>query len=323
MWAAMTFFIAQGVEGAIEPSGALFLETFGAYLLARVYIRDVSSFRAMARLLFIVVLVLLPLALVESVTSRNIVLELLRPIGLSYAPYPGEPRWGLERAQTAFPHPILYGVFCAAAFSLTFYVVMMKRTKLARTVGAGLVALATFFSLSTGAYVAVWIQVALAIWDSVTRRIRRRWLILGGLAAAAFVIVSMFSNRTPFHVFITYLTFNSDSSYNRILIWDYGTAEVMRNPLFGIGYGEFDRPWWMHASVDNFWLLIAMRHGLPAFFLFVAAILLIMYKIGRQRIDDPEIAACRTGLLISLGGLSSLGSPFIFGPSCIPSSCSW
>ena len=124
----------------------------------------------------------------------------------------------------------------------------------------------------------------------------------GRLAAAAFVVVSMFSNRTPFHVFITYLTFNLEASYNRILIWDFGTAEVMRNPLFGIGYGEFDRPWWMHASVDNFWLLIAMRHGLPAFFLFAAAILLIMYKIGRQRIVDPEIAACRTGLLISLGG---------------------
>ena len=122
----------------------------------------------------------------------------------------------------------------------------------------------------------------------------------------------MFSNRTPFHVFITYLTFNSESSYNRILIWDYGTAEVMRNPLFGIGYGEFDRPWWMHASVDNFWLLIAMRHGLPAFFLFVAAILLIMYKIGRQRIDDPEIAACRAGLLISLGGLIIAGTTVHF-----------
>ena len=57
LWASMTFAIAHGVTEAIEPSGVLLLETFGAYLLARVYIRDISSFRSLSRLLFLIVVV--------------------------------------------------------------------------------------------------------------------------------------------------------------------------------------------------------------------------------------------------------------------------
>ena len=128
---------------------------------------------------------------------------------------------------------------------LTFYVVMMKRSIVLRMIGAGAITFATFLSLSTGALVSIAVQVAFMVWDRVTRRIRRRWTILAGLAVAAFVTVSLFSNRTPFHVFVTYLTFDVHSSYNRILIWDYGTAEVWRHPLFGIGFNEWERPSWM------------------------------------------------------------------------------
>ena len=39
MWAAMTFFIAQGVEGAIEPSGALLLEVWGLFARTGLYPR--------------------------------------------------------------------------------------------------------------------------------------------------------------------------------------------------------------------------------------------------------------------------------------------
>ena len=170
IWAAITFVVAHGMIDAIEPSGALLLETFGAYLLARVYIRDHSSFRTMARFLFIVVVILLPFALVESLTSRPIILDLFRPIANVYADYFGDPRWGLHRAQAAFPHPILYGVFCSASLSLTFYVVMMNCSLFTRLLGAGLVSVATFFSLSTGAFVSIIAQVLLTGWELVTRR---------------------------------------------------------------------------------------------------------------------------------------------------------
>ena len=41
--------------------------------------------------------------------------------------------------------------------------------------------------------------------------------------------------------------------------------EVGRHPVFGIGLNDWTRPWWRAkmASFDNFWLLQAMRFGLP------------------------------------------------------------
>ena len=306
-WASMTFAIAHGMTEAIEPSGALLLETFGAYLLGRVYIRDASSFLAMARLLFLIVLVLMPLALIESVINRSLILELFGWLGNVPARNPMEMRMGLYRSQVTFIHPIHYGIFCASVFSLTYFVVARYRSRGGRLIRTMAVGAATFFSLSTGAFVALMMQMALTAWDYFLRRVPRRWALLGLLAIAAYIAISLLSNRTPFHVFVTYLTFNVGSSYNRILIWNFGTDEVMRNPLFGIGYGEWERPSWMGSSMDNFWLVIAVRHGLPAFFLFSAGVLLVMYRLGRWKTQDLELADYRKGLLISLGGLVIAG----------------
>ena len=51
---------------------------------------------------------------------------------------------------------------------------------------------------------------------------------------------------------MTYFTFSTTSAYNRIIIFEYGSAEVMRNPIFGIGLGDWIRPVWMSDSMDNF-----------------------------------------------------------------------
>ena len=44
-----------------------------------------------------------------------------------------QPRWGLERAQTVFPHPIHFGVFCASVLGLAFYSLEAGRNLLRRT----------------------------------------------------------------------------------------------------------------------------------------------------------------------------------------------
>ena len=46
-WAAITLVNAHGIAAAIEPGGILFIETMGAYLLARCYIRDAEDFENM------------------------------------------------------------------------------------------------------------------------------------------------------------------------------------------------------------------------------------------------------------------------------------
>jgi hypothetical protein len=120
------------------------------------------------------------------------------------------------------------------------------------------------------------------------------------------VIIDLFSNRTPFHVVVTYLTFSTGSAYNRLLIWEYGTAEVWRHPFFGIGFADWVRPAWMSGSMDNFWLVIAVRYGMPAFLLLAAAFVSMIGALGRLRIDRGK-NHCRSGLFVSLGGLIVAG----------------
>jgi O-antigen ligase len=169
-------------------------------------------------------------------------------------------------------------MFCSFAFTAALIAARGPRA----AVLALLSMLATFSSLSSGAYTAVATQVFLLSWDRALRAVRRRWLILAGLGAAAYVVVDLLSNRSPIAVFISYATFQPHTAYHRILIWEYGSAVVWANPLFGIGFNDWARASWMSSSVDNFWLLMAMRHGLPGFAFIALAVLLTIAAVARS-----------------------------------------
>ena len=114
----------------------------------------------------------------------------------------------------------------------------------------------------------------------------------------------MVSNRAPLVVLISYITFSTSTAYNRILIWRYGTDDVMGSPLFGIGLNDWSRPIWMGSSVDNFWLLWAMRYGLVGFLLLAIPILLILYKVIRRDFSaEGGLDNCRKGYVFSIVGL--------------------
>src|SRR3954466_10503300 len=67
-------------------------------------------------------------------------------------------------------------------------------------------------------------------------------------------------------------------------IWEYGSASVLNNPLFGVGFGDWARASWMTSSADMFWLVNAMRHGLPAGLLIMSAFLLLFLPVSLRKI---------------------------------------
>lgn len=304
VWAGLSLSVIHGPGFALEPSGIFLVETFGAYLLGRIYVRNLAQFRTIVGLVSVMVLLLLPVAIVETQTDRSFVLELLRPIIRVHNDVQTDPRLGLYRAQTVFPHPILFGIFCATAFGLATFALPGRAAAAGRVIRSGLMMAGVVFSLSTGALVVVATQFALVVWGWVTRSAAGRWLLLFGLIAFAYIAVDLAANRSPIEVFIAYLSFNHSTSYNRILIWTYGSAEVLNNPIFGIGFNDWKRPYWMVASVDNFWLLTAMRYGLVGFALFAAGFIAIVWQIGRARIADADVAAARFGLIVVLTSLA-------------------
>lgn len=307
IWASIALFRIHGLK-AVEPAGIHFVETVGSYLLARCYIRSAVDFHNMIRILFFFIVILLPFTFFESLTGRNILTETLGAVFTVPQRWDIEGRLGLERAMGSFEHPILYGVFCAGALGLVFYGLGHGRISTANFLRSGLVALATFFSLSTGPLVALMSQIYLTGWDIITRRIQGRWTILCGLVIAAYVTVDLISNRSPVEVFISYLTFNPHNAYNRVWIWHFGTAEVLRNPIFGIGLNEWQRAFWMSGSMDNFWLVKAVRYGLPALGFLVAGVIALGTSLARLRSRDRRVQNYRKGWFITIISLAIAGS---------------
>jgi hypothetical protein len=300
--AALAMLVVHGTS-EIPFAGRYIIETFGAYLVARCFIRSADDFAAAVRVHFILIMALLPLAFFESVTGYNIIHALS---GRSAPTTIGE-RWGLERAYGAFDHPILYGVFCASSLALVFYVLGQGRFTLKAARLVGVVFAATFFSLSAGPFATLVVQCGLTAWNFVTRRIPYRWWILFGLFLAAYITIDILSTRSPVRVFATYFTFSGHTAYDRIGDWTWGMVNIRQNPLFGVGLNDWVREPWMSASLDAFWVVQAMCYGVPAFLLQASALLVLCFAVGRRRFRDPRLKAYRAGWVIAIVALIIAG----------------
>ena len=139
------------------------------------------------------------------------------------------------------------------------------------------------------------------LWEKITRA---NWKLLGFLGLIGYGTIDLLSNRSPAAVLASYATFDAATAYNRILIWRIGIQTVIDFPIFGIGMNEWRRTGWTWtASVDNFWLVTAMRPGVPAFLFLVAAIVINLRRIFANK-ELPESAVqCRSAYLVMSTGL--------------------
>jgi hypothetical protein len=304
LWAALTLVANHPIGETVEPIGIVLIELLGAYLIARVCIRSAEDFRRMVKVLFYIILFLLPFAMIESVSRRPILLQLL---GQDFAIVDIGLRYGLRRAQAVFAHPIHYGVFVSAGLGLVWYALRPDAGLMARAVCAFVIALSTFFSLSAGGLLAFIMQCGLIAYEMVTAPNPRRWRLFAWSCVAGYVVLDLITTKTPFHTFVNYATFSQGSAYSRILIWQYGTDNVLANPVFGLGFNDWERPGWLTGSVDNFWLLLTMMYGLPFIAMFGAALLLILRRVSREALTDPVDRACRAGYLTTFGGIVIAG----------------
>ena len=303
VWCTLSFIVNNGMALSVQPIGIGFIETFGSYLLARCYIRDASDFYNLVQLLFRIVVVLLPFAIFEVVTGENISRDffgLILPTG--GVPPPEPARWGLSRVRSVFDHPILFGVCTGCIFALVHLVLGYQKSFFERSLKTGIVGGTAFLSLSAGPIAVAAVQGLLLTWNRLLRGISFRWIILVGLLLSAHLVVKMIANRSLVEIFLSFFLFDPISYWFRVLIWEYGSTSVLNHPLFGVGMNEWERPEWMPSSIDNWWLILAVRHGLPAMFLMLLAFLLIFLAIGFRKGLDNKLVEYRTGFLISMSG---------------------
>jgi len=306
LWCAVAIGVVHGAGEAVEGGGMLFIETFGAYLLGRCYIRSNSDFQAVVRLFFITVACMLPFALAEALTGSKVILQIFSTVLPSVQPTYTVPRMGLMRVQGPFEHPILFGVFCAAATALTYLVLGRDAGIVRRWAMTGAVALTAFLSLSSGPMVTVLVQIALLAWNGMLGKLAARWRILWVLGITGYAGVELLSNQSV-PLLLTRYAFDPWTAFYRLLIFEYGWASIMAHPWFGTGFNDWIHPAWMTSSIDMFWLVPAVRHGLPAAVLFLAAFLVATVGIGLKASGDERVQACRTAYLICMGGLFVAG----------------
>lgn len=277
---------------AIANAGSTGIEFIGGYILGRACIRDRDDFIALVRTLVYFVFACFPFALYETLTGTAVIANLVNSIpGVSSNPdlSPGR-RMGLDRVQMVFVHPIHWGLFCAVVLSLCFVGFKDIFSNTFRIICALVICISGFLALSSGALLAMVMQFILIFWAWVFRSSERRWVILLSVIAVFYVIIDLLSDRTPIMVFLSYATFSSHTAYWRTIIFEWGMVNVWANPVFGQGLNDWVRPIWMFSgSLDNFWLLIAVRFGIPGFLFLAVGYVIGIWKIGRRKFDDDQV----------------------------------
>jgi O-antigen ligase len=260
----------------------------------------------MVRLLVVLVVAMLPLALAEAVTGQRVMLHLFRMLLPTIADGSAAPRWGLTRVQGPFEHPILFGVFCGSATALTYLVLGQGVGVIRRWAMTAAIVVTALLSLSSGPIVAILVQLGLLAWNDVLGRVKARWRILWVLAIIAYLVLEVASNQPVFQL-LTRFAFDPWTAYYRLLIFQFGWASVMAHPLFGTGFNEWLHPLWMTSSIDMFWLVPALRYGLPGALLFMLAFFLAVGGVAFRSGRSPQASLCCTAYLITMTGFFLVG----------------
>jgi hypothetical protein len=306
LWATLSLSVLHGFEPSLRTSGIIIVETVGAYMLARCYVRDADDLYNVVRLLFRIVVCLLPFAVYELLTGQNISRQLFQLVLPTYEVPPHmmlESRAGLTRVMAVFDHPILFGTFTGSAFALVYLVLGYRKNFLHRLFMTTIVGLTSIMSLSSGPLSGLTAQAILLCWNGLLHAMKFRWKLLILLVVFIVVAIELAANQSALDILVSYFLFDGGSYWYRKLIWQYGVESVSNHLLFGTGLGEWARPEWMGRSIDNFWLFHAVTYGLPAAVFMMLAFFSIFLPVSFKKGLDVKLTAYRTAFLLAMTGL--------------------
>lgn len=301
LWASASLFYTGA---SVATVGIFNIETIAPYYIARAYVRNLDQFLSFVRVLFGVVAFSIPFALYEVLTKDPIMLTLLGKVFTVLPNVPHEQRFGLDRAQFTFDHPILYGMFCSLAFTVVLYCKDLLQDRWSKLASA-VVGFAAFLSLSSGALVCVAFQVALIGWDTVMAKLRSRWTLLLVSGGVIYFLLEVASNRTVPQLIIPFIALNPGTAWTRLSVNSAALDVIYAHPFFGYGLAPWQPPWPVPTgSIDNFWMVMGFRHGAPAFLFIALATLSTVITLARAKVADARIAICRRAVAITIGAFS-------------------
>ncbi|MEO9461528.1 MAG: hypothetical protein ABJ242_02225 [Marinomonas sp.] len=268
IWMVISFVGFYGFERGFASGAAFALDAVLAFLIARVSVRNLTDFRrvlVIAAPVFLVFgLLLAAEAILQTPFIRNLAQMVFTPLSASEFGSAEDlavfvdTRFGLLRATGPFTHPILAGLFFSSLLAL-YSGARLRSWPLYAGIGAGLLSI---FSLSSAAFLSLIMIIGLYAYDYIQRAFAiLNWKLFAVFSAIALALLQMVSQGGLISILIRF-TLNPQTGHYRLLIWEYGSQSVAKNPLLGIGFTPYERLPWMSESVDAFWLSMAVRHGL-------------------------------------------------------------
>ena len=290
----------------IEFGGSNILEFLVSYLVGRAAVRTPEDFKRFCKFLVIAIAISVPLAVYEGMTATVLTKQVIEGMGFeSLSVYFAEPRWGIDRAQVVFSSPIHYGFFASLGFAIAFVGLKANMSTALSLFLAALCFVGVFFSLSSGAVLPIFMQLCLIMYGWMFRGVKRRWTLLIFFAVPIYSILEVLSDRPAYLAILSRIAFNTGNVYIRTVMLEFGMIDVRSNPIFGIGLRDWTKPAWLwyQASIDNYWLVTAMRYGIVGFFLHFSGFLYLLIQVGRRDFSaDPKLAALRLAWVLTMVG---------------------
>lgn len=284
-----SFWANHSLQKAIESTGLYSLETLGAFYLAKLFITTPERFYRI-NLAFIWILVALTLpAIYEAVSHHRILHEwaerLTGHLSIDYRLYTEYYiRGSIMRTTSVFAHPILYGTLAALffPFAILLFWRQQKIRQFSMILGLSLSMLTT---LSSAPLLSLIFQAFTVLLVKFWHTARRFWVAIFFSGLAIAMLIQALSNRGFFGILISYLTFNPNTGYFRMLQWEYSMDDILSHPILGIAHNDWTRPYWkdwMGDSIDSFWLLVTLQHGIFAFILLLTACFYAVFSVLNQ-----------------------------------------
>ncbi len=326
LWMILSFVAIYDVADGLVRGGALAADVIVPYFVARLSLRSFDDLRRFLIYLAPGLAFVAAILALESITHTPMI---RRPAAGIFGQLSGyengvasgvtrevnDFRFGLLRASGPFPFSILGGLFLASFLPLYLIGGIRGWPKV-----AGLLAIAGgFFTISTAVFLSALMQLALIVIDYAQKIIGvfrwRNFLVL----LTMFLAIIQVSTQNGLIPIVVRLSLNNWTAYYRTLIWKYGMISVQNNPIFGIGFYEYERAAWMTDSIDAHWLLWAVRHGVVLPFLFIAVVVRAVYGLaygsGRLPVRDRNMARAMA-ISISVFVISGFTVSFYGGIVC-------
>ncbi|MBW5438027.1 O-antigen ligase family protein [Bradyrhizobium canariense] len=300
---AWMFLAVSQTDESWSSTAALIFEFGGGYLVARAYFHGRPALGTFVRALKAISIMVIGLAILEQLLHYHIGAALF---GLTISGY--EYRYGWLRSFSTFPHPILYGTFCASTGTIFLY---SERSFLGRIFYGGLCFFGCLLAMSSAPLMSFVIAVLVGLYDSILHSWRWRWQALVAGISALLVAVSFAASR-PVSWIIANLTLDPSTGYFRVATWDSSFFYIGASPYFGYGFNQYApvEDFFGNVSVDSTWLVMALRFGLPSIALLLTANVTSFFSGGSNSVrcsSDPFIRDLRTGFTLTLVVLMFVG----------------